>query len=116
MIVRAIRVEDDGWWHVGWVIAIFITTKCWKLPVRLSCLHEWVSVKLTAPIVQLTPSKENGMIKLEPLLPSGNAPASSESAESVIIDCGEARERTRGAPVGFSGEMGWPPYTRFLVS
>lgn len=56
------------------------------------------------------------MIKLEPLSGPDKEPACSESVGPVIFDCGGARERTRGSPIGFSGERGFPPYNRYLPS
>jgi hypothetical protein len=32
-----------------------------------------------------------------------------------LIDCGQARKRTKGLPVGFVSEAGFAPFNRFLT-
>jgi hypothetical protein len=56
------------------------------------------------------------MIKLKPLRPPTQEPVSAGSKERFIVDCGRVSERTRGAPVGFWGEAGWPPYVWYVGS
>jgi hypothetical protein len=54
------------------------------------------------------------MVQPNSLPPPDEEHTSSGSEDLNIVDCGTVRERTHGAPVGFSSEAGWPPYIRYL--
>jgi hypothetical protein len=41
--------------------------------------------------------------------------SSRQQSALQLIDCGQARKRTQGLPVGFTSEVGWPPFNRFLT-
>ncbi len=56
---------------------------------------------------------EKGMIKIKRLRPpKKESPRSDETL--VLIDCGRARERTRGSVNGFSLEGGFPPFNWWI--